>query len=360
MTAHGSDTSPLDVAATDAPPRPPHRPGHRPRRSRVRTAFYAASLALVVFAVGFAPLPFLRYVPGTPQELPALISISGTDTTEVDGRAALLTVLLDPVTPVEAVGVLLDPAMDLTPLASVAPEGGLTPEFFAAQREQFSQTFEIAAAVGADAAGVEVSVSTTTLIRAVVEGGPADGQLQLGDEVLAVDDEAIEDASRLQAITSVAADGDQLTLTVRGVDGGEREETVTLGPVPPGDTVGLGVVVETVSDRVDLPFDLELGDTRIGGPSAGLMTAVTVFDLLAEEDLVAGRTVVGTGTIGPSGAVGPVGGVAAKTRAAAAYGADVLLVPAGQLEEARATSPPEDLQIIEVERFDDAIAALRG
>ena len=349
----------LDVLEGDRGTRPPHHPGKRPRRSRLRAAFYAASLAVLVAAGGFAPLPFLRYVPGNPQELPDLISISGTETTPIEGRAALLTVLLDPVTPVQAVSVLLDPATELVPIATVAPEGGLTPEFFAAQREQFSRTFEIAAAVGADAAGVEVTMSTTPLIRAIVEGGPADGLLRIGDEVRSVDGRSLQDASQLQAITSSAEHGDELQLTVTGAEDGERDVTVTLGEVPTTGTVGLGVVVETVSDRVELPFDVALGDTRIGGPSAGLMTALTIFDLLAEEDLVAGRTVVGTGTIGPAGVVGPVGGVAAKTRAAVAYGADLVLVPAAQLEEALATSPPDDVQVVGVTRFEDALDALR-
>lgn len=356
-----SDTTTLATDAHgDGARRPPHRPGRAPRRSRLRVAFYAASLALVVFAAGYSPLPYLRYVPGTPQELPELIEISGTETTPVEGRAALLTVLLDPVTPLEAIGVLLDPATSLTPIETVAPEGGLTPEFFAAQREQFSRTFAIAAAIGAEAAGVEVSVTTTVLIRGVAEGGPADGQLRAGDEVRSVDGEPISDATELQARTAGAEVGDELTLEVVAHDGDAREVTVTLDRVASTGDVGLGVVIETVSESLELPFDVALGDTRIGGPSAGLMTAVTVYDLLDDEDLIAGRTVVGTGTIGPTGQVGAVGGVAAKTRAAVAYGADVVLVPEVQLEEALLTSPPDDVTVVGVASFDDALAALRG
>ena len=356
-----SDTTTLTTDADgDGAPWPRHRPGRAPRRSALRIAFYAASLALIVFAAGFAPLPFLRYIPGTPQELPDLIEISGTETTTVEGRAALLTVLLDPVTPIEAVGVLLDPATSLTPIASVAPEGGLTPEFFDAQREQFSRTFAIAAAVGAEAAGVDVTVTTTVLVRGVIEGGPADGQLRAGDEVRAVDGDAISDATQLQARTADGDVGDVLTLEVAGHDDDEREVEVTLGRVANTGDVGLGIVIETVSDRIELPFDVALGDTRIGGPSAGLMTALTVYDLLAEEDLIAGRTVVGTGAIRSSGVIDGVGGVAAKTRAAVAYGADVVLVPADQLEEALLTSPPDDVRVVGVASFEEALAALRG
>lgn len=337
----------------------PHRPGRAPRRSRARTAFYAASLAILVAAAGFAPLPFLRYVPGNPQELPDLIRISGAETTEIEGRAALLTVFLDPVTPIEAIAVLLDPATTLTPIASVAPQGGLTPEFFDGQRQQFSRQFEIAAAVGAEAAGIEVSLRTVPIVRDVIEGGPSDGLLSAGDEVRAIDGEPLTDASQLQATTRAATAGDELTLTLVHAAGAERDVVVTLDEVAATGQVGLGVVVETVGDGVDLPFDVALGDTRIGGPSAGLMTAVTVYDLLDPEDLIAGRTVVGTGTIGPAGVIGPVGGVSAKTRAAVAYGADVVLVPAAQLTEALATSPPDGVTVVGVETLGDALDALR-
>lgn len=357
--AEPTDGHPVDDPASDG--RRPHRPGRPPRRSWGRSAFYAGSLAVLVLAAGVAPLPFLRYVPGTPQELPDLIAIDGADTTEIEGRAALLTVLLDPVTPVEALTVLLDPATSLTPIGDVAPDGDLSPEFFDAQREQFARQFEIAAAVGADAAGMDVSMRTVPMVRAIVDDGPAAGVLRFGDVIRQVDGEPLTDANQLVAITQAADAGDELTLTVgRPDEDDDREVTVTLEVVPTTGDVGLGVVIETVSDGVDLPFDVTLGDTRIGGPSAGLMTALTVYDLLAEEDLLAGRTVVGTGTIGPSGMVGPVGGVAAKVRAAVAYDADVVLVPHMQLEEALATDPPDDLEVIGVVDLDGALEALRG
>jgi Lon-like protease len=89
------------------------------------------------------------------------------------------------------------------------------------------------------------------------------------------------------------------------------------------------------------------------------MTALTIYDLLAEEDLVAGRDVHGTGSIGVSGRVGAVGGVPEKVRAAAAAGADLVLVPAAQLEEAERAAP-EDVAVVGVATLDDAIEALRS
>jgi Lon-like protease len=335
-----------------------HAPGARPRRSVARLVFYALSAALLLLSLFVAPLPYVRYVPGSPQELPDLIDIAGTDVTPVEGRTAMLTVFLDPVTPFEALSVLTDAGQSLTPAAEVAPDGRLTPEFFDAQREQFTRQFDVAAAVGASAAGVDVTLRTTPLIVDVLPEGPSDGALNPGDEVVAFDGEALTDASQLQAFTRASDVGDEVVLTIAH-GGQERDVPVTLANVGETGQVGLGVLVETVSADIELPFDVALGDTRVGGPSAGMMTALTIYDLLSDEDLVAGRTVVGTGTIGPSGLIGPIGGVTAKVRAAIDYGADVVLVPAMQIEDARLADPPPDVEVIGVETFDDALEALR-
>jgi Lon-like protease len=89
------------------------------------------------------------------------------------------------------------------------------------------------------------------------------------------------------------------------------------------------------------------------------MIALTVYDLFAEEDLLAGRTVHGTGSIDADGRVLPVGGVPEKMRAAADAGADVVLVPGLLIDEALAAAP-DDLEVVGVDTFDEALSALRG
>jgi Lon-like protease len=337
--------------------RPPHAPGRAPRPSVVRAVAYAVSLAVIVAALALTPLPFVEYAPGRPSEIPPLIEVTGTETTPIQGTTALLTVFLRDATPWSAARVLLDPARDLTPSSTVAPSG-LTPEFFRAQRDSFADAFQIATAVGAEAAGVEVEVTTEVRIVDVLEGSPAEGLLAAGDRVVAVDGRPLTDAAQLQARTRAAADGDELTLTVDHA-GSERDVQVRLAPLGGTDQVGLGVLAETATTGLELPFEVALGSTRIGGPSAGMMTAVTLYDLLSEEDLIAGRTVHGTGTVAVDGRVGPVGGVPEKVRSAAANGADLVLVPAEQLEAAELAAP-EGFTVIGVATVDEAIEALRA
>lgn len=338
------------------PTRPAHAPGRAPRPSMLRAVTYAVTLALVVWATIATPLPYVEYRPGRPSEIPPLIEVEGTDTTPINGSTALLTVFLRDATPYSGLRVLLDPARQLSPAATIAPNG-LTPEFFEAQRDTFADAFQVATAVGARAAGVEVEITTEVRVVDVLEGSPADGVLAPGDRLVAADGRPLSDASQLQARTRGADDGDQLRLTIDHA-GSERDVTVRLTTLGRTDQVGLGILAETATSGLDLPFEVSLSSTRIGGPSAGMMTAVTLFDLLSEEDLIAGRTILGTGTVGIDGRVGPVGGVPEKVRAAAAYGADLVLVPQAQLEAAQLAAP-EGLTVVGVATVDDAIAALR-
>jgi Lon-like protease len=364
---------------------PGHHPGsdadlrRRQRRRTIRASIYAATAALLLWAASVVPLPYTEFVPGAPTSIPPLIEVSGTDTTEIVGDTALLTVLLQQSTTRTALGALLNDERRLRPTSEVVPADVDRDDFLEQERLRFRRQFEVAAAVGAEAAGIDVTIGTVPLVIDVVDGGPSDGLLLAGDIIRRVDDDEIDGAEQLQQRVREQEAGDTVTVLVerRGED---TEVEVTLAPLDPppqasepdeggsdGDgsdghepdedpPPGLGVLIETVADRLELPFELELAETRIGGPSAGLMIALTVYDLLAEEDLVAGRVIHGTGSIDAEGRVGPVGGVAEKMRSVA--DADVVLVPELLLEEALA-SAPEEADVVGVATFDDALQALR-
>ena len=87
----------------------------------------------------------------------------------------------------------------------------------------------------------------------------------------------------------------------------------------------------------DFPFDVSvrLGDD-IGGPSAGLMFSLGVYDTLTPGSLTGGNDVAGTGTIDERGRVGPIGGIQQKIVAAADAGAKIFLVPPANCECRRA------------------------
>ena len=74
---------------------------------------------------------------------------------------------------------------------------------------------------------------------------------------------------------------------------------------------------------------VHIRDRGLTGPSAGLVYALAVSDLLG-RDLAHGRTVAATGTLDAAGRVGAVGWVTIKAEGAAGAGAALLLVPPGE------------------------------
>jgi PDZ domain-containing protein len=117
----------------------------------------------------------------------------------------------------------------------------------------------------------------------------------------------------------------------------------------------------TLGEAYNPPFDvnIDLGQ-EIGGPSAGLMFSLAIYDKLTPGALTGGRYVAGTGTIDASGKVGPIGGIQQKLAAAEHAGAEVFLTPAKDCDHAVTSPFADDLELIKIATIDDAINGLEA
>lgn len=345
-------TTHTDVDDTAAAP---ERPSGRGRL--LRTGALLASLALVVSAALLVPMPLVEAAPGGVTEIPSLIEVEAP-TTEVNGQVGLLTVRVDQPSMAETVRAWLDDDRTLRPRHEVVPPVLDHRSYLILQQGEFRRAFRVAAAVGLRAAGHEVGIDTAPQVAGVLPGGPAEGRLRPGDVILRFEGQPVASTDELQALAQHASVGDELALDVRR-DGTTVEVTVTAARVPGLGHPGMGVTLQTLEEDIALPVDVELVDQRdIGGPSAGLMMALTVYDLVAEEDLIAGRRVVGTGTVDGNGTVGRIGSIREKTLTAVTADADIMLVPAEQAAPARAVARGR-VEVVGVASVDDALAALR-
>lgn len=329
---------------------------------RLRLLLLAAALAVLVAAAVTVPLPVFLERPGEVLSLGdnVRVELPGEDRAEINGDFLLTVVTLERATAVGVLGGLLDDNAQLVPVHRVT--GGVDQEtYFERQVALFDATTDVAAAVGLAAAGLHPHPQGVSgegaLVVQVVRGAPADGTLEPGDVITAVDGEPVADADEL--VDAVDAATRSVTLTyVR--DDTERRAEVELGSVAGRDEPGLGVGVETAPATPQLPVPVEVASGRIGGPSAGLMIALTVFDKAADADLASGRRIAGTGGLAPRGGVEDVGGVAQKVLAAARADVDVFVVPDEQLDTARGARPAQaDLELVGVGSFDEAVDALR-
>lgn len=325
----------------------------------IRRLGYALSALVLVAGATVVPLPLVELAPGGSTSVAPLVTVESEDTTPIHGSFELLTVAVRTPALVGAVGAWWSPTRELDRRERVIPPGVDEQEYFRLQRQQFERSFRIAVAVGLGAAGRPVDVTTRPMVFSVLRGGPSDGILSAGDIILEVDGTRLAGADDLVTELRDITPGDRVRLTIdRGDE--PRDVTVTAQRVAGLDRpAGIGIAVETIANDVDLPFDVELDErSGIGGPSAGLLFALTMYDLVSEEDLAAGRVVAASGTIDVDGRVGPVGGIVEKVAAAEAAGADLLLVPESQAPAARAAATG-DLRVVGIATLDEALAALR-
>ena len=344
---------------TDGTPEPDVLGWSGPRPVGVgRSSMVSASVAIVTIGALGIPMPFVEYRPGGAVAIEPLVLIDGADVTPLEGETALLTVRLTRPTPVQLVAAALDRDRELLTLTRVYPQGVDRQVHLARERERFDRQFDVAAAVGAAAAGVPLEVLTAVVVITVDPAGAAADQLAPGDVILAIDGEPLTSGAALSERVRNTPAGVPLTLRVQHA-GIEQDRIVT--PVTTSDsaTPRIGVTVQTAVDRLVLPIDITLTPgVRIGGSSAGLMVGLTVYDLLADEDLLRGRKVAGTGTLDVDGMVGPVGGVPEKTIAAMNAGYDVVLVPEAETALAERVAAGR-ITVIGVASLVEAIEGLR-
>jgi len=197
-------------------------------------------------------------------------------------------------------------------------------------------------------------------VFSVLDGSAADGALRPGDVLVAINGMTLEAEDDVQAALSGKAAGDKVEMTFRR-GGAERSERLTLRPIPNADPPrpGLGITYGMLQsvESVDPAYRITVKPGSIGGPSAGLMFALDIYDRFAEGDGTRGYVVAGTGEISPDGAVGRIGGVAHKVTGASREGADLFFVPTDNADEARAKAAElrTDMRIVPVASLREAL-----
>jgi len=113
-----------------------------------------------------------------------------------------------------------------------------------------------------------------------------------------------------------------------------------------------------ISDDPD--YHLDIATDNIGGPSAGLVLALTIIDQLTPGDLTKGKKIAVTGTINAEGEVGSIGGIVQKVYSTSEQGAQIFIVPKGNEEEARRTLKKLDhtMEIHGVSTLEEAMQVL--
>lgn len=245
---------------------------------------------------------------------------------------------------------------DLLPEHVINPEGVSDTQRRRSSLNEMSRSQLVAITVALRQLGREVDVEAIGAEVVLVQpDAPADGELEVGDVIVAAEGEDVTSTSDLQRAMSDLSPGDEASLTVERGEGEQIDLTLaTRGSNQEPERAVVGVQVQDAED-FQFPVDIEIDAGSIGGPSAGLAFALNIVDELG-DDVDGGRTIVATGELTLEGDVLPIGGVKQKVIGAREAGADVFLVPDRNAADARKAA--DGVEIVAVSDFRDALSAL--
>lgn len=334
-----------------------------------KTVRFGITLLIIVaiFFGFFYSLPYYISKPGMAKELDTIVDVDGGY--EGDGSFMLTTVRMGKANLVSYIRALFSDYQEIYPLEAIRDETETDEEYNVRQMYLMSSSKITAIEVACKKAGIPVEYKFHGVyVLNVVEDMPADGKLRPGDRIFEVDGKKIKSSEQFVNYIAGKKAGDVVTLTFKR-EGKVKKESLELRPFPDEENkVGIGIGLVDDKEAVTVP-EIEIRTDNIGGPSAGLMFALEIYDQLTKEDLTRGYRIAGTGTLAPDGKVGRIGGIEQKVIAAHKSGAEIFFAPKedgeqgiGELNYEAALRTAKDIgtdmKIVPVASFDEAVRYL--
>lgn len=321
-----------------------------------------SALVLVVMTVVAAVLPAPYVVESPGPSLNVLGEYEGKDIVSVENRDGAASEGELRMTTVSVQG---SPGYDI-PLAgvmsawfdrdrSIMPVEALYPDDTDAEDNSLMNTVEMNGsqqeAIAAALAKQGISYSTTTIVAGVRSDGAAANRLEPGDVVLTVNGQQVTDVASAGEAIGRTPRGQKVNVTVRRKG---EEKSFALTPRYEGERALVGIVL---SRGFEFPVKVNFALDGIGGPSAGMIFALAIYDEMTPGDLTGGKKIAGTGTIDEQGTVGPIGGIRQKMIGSRSDGAEYFLAPSANCDEVTGHIP-EGLQVVKVDSLSDAISSV--
>ena len=315
----------------------------------------------LILLVSIAPFGFLKtdyyfMSPGPPYQW--AIEISLEETYPFDGNLFQLTVRRDEANYYSYIWAKFDDSVDLYEREQILPKG-ITPEVLNQISINSIKTSEnVAIAVALQTIGYEIVISGDgVLVVSLLDDSPVINKLQKDDLIIQLNNHTVSSVSDFIGKLRTYEIGD--TVSVSYIRDGKLQkfDTKLIEHAEYKEEPMVGFLASTPNEKYEFPFDIDIKTGSVGGPSAGLLMALNVYNLLTLEDITKGKVIAGTGTIEIDGSVGPVGGIKQKVIAAKRIGAELILVPTSNFNEAMDLSD-KNTSIIAVDSFQESLQVI--
>jgi Lon-like protease len=322
-------------------------------------------LAILMMGAVFYSLPFYVSKPGMAKELEPIIQVE--DGTKAKGSYMLTTVRMGKANIYSYIEAKLFDYVEIYPEDAILRESETQEEYNARQLHLMAGSKLNAIEVAYRKAGFPVDFKYRGVyVVQVIPGMPAAGKLLAGDRVIKIDDQEFSSSESFISYVGKKKAGDQVILTIKR---NKETKNVKINVQPfKEDPNKVGIGISLVDDKeIIVQPKVTVKTDEIGGPSAGLMFSLEIYDQLMEDDFTRGYKIAGTGTIDPDGNVGPIGGIDQKVVAADKAGAEIFFAPNEKgisesnyrvaVETAREID--SKMKIVPVDLIDDAINYLQ-
>lgn len=282
-------------------------------------------IAFLLVAVFFLlPLPIYIEQPGSAEPLPEFVTVNH-QRDHKSGAYMLVTVGIAQATPFRWVTAHFDSFHEIVSRQDLMGDQD-SAAYDQMQKYYMQSSINNAIAQAYHAAGKEYQIQFQGIyVMDVLKQSNLAGKIAIGDTITAIDGQHFKNNQGFIDYLKQRPLGSQVQVSYQHE---QQAKTTTAKIIQLPDTKrhGLGI---TLTDRTKvktkIPVKINAGD--IGGPSAGMMFSLQIYEQLTGNQLRHGRQIAGTGTIAEDGTVGAIGGIDKKVVAADAAGATIFFAP---------------------------------
>ncbi|WP_279280544.1 SepM family pheromone-processing serine protease [Enterococcus gallinarum] len=329
--------------------------------------------ALVVAACAFLPIPYYIEQPGATINLKELITVNDQKD-QNDGSFSLTSVGIRQATVFTAIGSKFNQFQDLVSEEELF--GGATDEEYNRIQRYYMESSQNSAIEQAlKLADIPYTMNYKGVYVMGVESNSSfKGKISVGDTVVAVNGKRFDNSQDFIDYVQSQKVGDKIQVTYLQ-DDVEKEATGSLIELPSNKKAGIGIsLVDHTEISSDQDIVIDAGN--IGGPSAGLMFTLEIYEQLTQQNLRKGHNIAGTGTISSDGTVGRIGGIDKKVASASESGVEIFFAPEDEITKEEKEVDPSiktnyqealaaakklgtDMKIVPVSNVQDALDYLK-